>query len=224
VKNAKLYTIMLSISLSNSLKKWAWGFVLLLAVLFIFNNAVPYFNPKSPNYEPEKLQPFTLPVLIHIAGGIIAILTGAFQFIEAIRTKYVRWHRILGKIYLISILISALVSYYLSVFHAIIDRHYITFGIGLMGLATAWLFTSGMAFWAIKRRDFEQHREWMIRSYVVTCGFITFRLIFGILQQVLGVDKIDSGNIAAWGSWSVSLLFTEIIIQYSKISQQKIKS
>lgn len=212
---------MLSISVANILKKLSWGFLLLLAVLLIFNNAVPYFNTKSPNYEPEKLQPFTLPLLIHIAGGIIAILTGAFQFLKTIRTKYVRFHRIFGKIYLISILISALVSYYLSIFHAIIDRHYITFGIGLIGLATAWLFTSGMAFWAIKHKDFEQHREWMIRSYVVTCGFITFRLIFGILQQFLLINKIDSGNIAAWGSWSVPLLFAEIVIQYSKIAKQK---
>ena len=36
------------------------------------------------------------------------------------------------------------------------------------------LAISGMALIAIRRRNFIQHKEWMIRSYVVTFAFVTF--------------------------------------------------
>jgi hypothetical protein len=47
----------------------------------------------------------------------------------------------------------------------------VVFGAGLLGLAAAWFLTSAMAFLAVKNRNFVQHREWMVKSYVVTCGF-----------------------------------------------------
>jgi hypothetical protein len=40
----------------------------------------------------------------------------------------------------------------------------IGFGGGLAALATAWLVTTGMAFIAIRKQVYDQHREWMIRS------------------------------------------------------------
>jgi uncharacterized membrane protein YozB (DUF420 family) len=34
----------------------------------------------------------------------------------------------------------------------------------------------------VRRRKIEQHKEWMIRSYVVTLAFLTFRVLDRILQ------------------------------------------
>jgi uncharacterized membrane protein YozB (DUF420 family) len=193
------------------------GFVVLLSFVFIINNALPYFDINSPVYDTEKIRPFAGVLLVHILLGIVALLTGASQFYTSLskRNKYL--HRFLGRLYLTAVLLSALASVYLSVFHAIIDRGYITFGIGLLGLAFAWLSTSTMAFIAIRQKQISQHKEWVLRSYVVTCGFIIFRMVFGTLEQVLQVNHIDSGNIAAWVCWSVPLLLCEIIIQSKKV-------
>jgi hypothetical protein len=57
----------------------------------------------------------------------------------------------------------------------------------------------------------------MIRSYVVTTGFVTFRMVFPLLQTS-GIGSLpEQLALAAWGCWAVPLLFTEAILQGRKI-------
>ena len=66
-------------------------------------------------------------------------------------------------------------------------------------------------------RSVEQHREWMIRSYVLTFGFVTFRIFTQVLQ-IAGVGTtLEQMTAAGWFSWSVPLLLTECGIQGRKI-------
>ena len=53
-------------------------------------------------------------VRLHIAGGIVALLTGLFQFLTTLRTERPRIHRLLGKIYVASILIGGIAGLRLS--------------------------------------------------------------------------------------------------------------
>jgi hypothetical protein len=50
-------------------------------------------------------------------------------------------------------------------------------GVGLVGVATAWATTAGMAYYAILKRRIPIYKEWMVRAYVVTFAFVTFRLL-----------------------------------------------
>jgi predicted membrane protein DUF2306 len=59
-----------------------------------------------------------------------------------------------------------------------------SFGIPLMGLATAWILTTGVAWAPIVRRKVVLHKEWMIRSYLVVFAFVTFRFITDLLPGV----------------------------------------
>ena len=89
------------------------------------------------------------------------------------------------------------------------------FGSGLAGLATAWLATTGMAFLAIKRHLYEQHKEWMIRSYVVTFAFVIFRAFDTMIASRMPL--LDHIGISAWFCWSVPLLLNEVVLQGRKI-------
>ena len=42
-----------------------------------------------------------------------------------------------------------------------------------MGLASAWLVTTAMAYYSIRKGLVALHKEWMIRAYVVTFAFVT---------------------------------------------------
>ena len=85
--------------------------------------------------------------------------------------------------YLICILVSGLAATYLAIVHNLLIRQEFVFAIGALAMAFAWFVTAGMALWAIKKRNFLQHQEWMIRSYVLTSNFILFRLMFyGLLS------------------------------------------
>jgi uncharacterized membrane protein len=201
----------------------AWTFIWGFIIYFIYQRALPYFNPEYPHYTPAFSR-FTPLLILHITGGMIALLIGPFQFSD-LRMDRPRLHRTLGKIYLLSVLISALFSAYLSIADLILDRKWFTFGTGLLGLALAWLITSGMAFFAIKNRNISQHKEWMIRSYVVTFGFVTFRIISTSLESIQRFSfKDEIGNVASWACWSIPLLVTEWILQAKKIKQKSTTS
>lgn len=126
----------------------------------------------------------------------------------------------MGKIYLSGILVGAVASLFMSIDHDIITAHYTTFGMGLVGLAMAWLLTSGMAYWAVRNKNFVQQREWMIRSYVVTCGFTTFRLLTNFMTIKLAMPLNVAADIMAWACWAFPLLVTEAILQGNKIQRE----
>jgi len=56
----------------------------------------------------------------------------------------------------------------------------------------------------------------MIRSYVVTFGFVTFRAFDGVLAAQ-GLPLLDHIGISAWFAWSVPLVVNEVVLQGRKI-------
>lgn len=109
----------------------------------------------------------------HITGGILALTIGPFQFWKSFRTKFLSVHRWLGRIYLMAILIGSISSTYLAWTSAL--AIYWTWAIALQGLRFSWFFSAIMAYRAIRKRHIQSHKEWMIRSYVVTFSFVSFR-------------------------------------------------
>jgi uncharacterized membrane protein len=200
-----------------------WAIVIAASFYFLYNNALHYFAYNSADYSPAGFWPHFAPwLLIHIIGGMVALVLGPFQFISSLRKKHPLIHRTTGKIYLVSILIGAVASLYLSINKVIVNENDLVFGSGLAGLALAWLVTSGMAYWAVRSKNFVQHREWMVRSFVVTCGFTSFRLLDRILTEQFHTDPSATGNIMSWACWAVPLMVTEVFLQGIKIRKGNI--
>jgi hypothetical protein len=85
----------------------------------------------------------------------------------------------------------------------------------LIYLACAWLVVSGMAYVAVMRRQFAAHREWMIRSYVVTFAFVLFRLMEDLnVYGSLGGEA--QAVMLGWMAWTVPLLITEVVLQWRR--------
>lgn len=199
----------------NLLSISVWSMVILINTYFIYSFPFRHFNVKSWH------QPFGPLLTVHIAFGMLALLLGPLQFFPSIRKSRPHFHRLTGRIYLISILIGAVCAIILATNHNIAIQKRLVFGTGLLGLATAWLLTSGMALWAIRNRNFVQHREWMVKSYVVTCGFTFYRILFLMTKSFMPLDSIDYSKelsgILAWSCWAIPLLITEAILQGKKI-------
>ena len=209
--------------MTNKLINFAgWSIVLAASLYFVFHNAIHYFSYDAKSYGAEYWPTYASILLTHITFGLIALLIGPFQFIATFRKKYPQAHRTMGKIYLVSIALAGSASLYLSIGKIIMAEKDIVFGTGLLGLALAWLLTSSMAYWAIRCRNFVQHREWMVRSFVVTCGFTSFRLIFRLLVDQLHVDPAMAGNTMAWACWAFPLLVTEGFLQGIKIKRGRV--
>jgi uncharacterized membrane protein len=183
--------------------------VTLAGLFFVVVAALPYFSPDQVRSASVR----GVVLLLHITTGIVALFSGPVQLWLGVTDRLPGFHRRLGIVYLTSIAVSSVAAYYL----AITTDAGFGFGAGLAGLATAWVITSGLAYLAIRRHLYQQHKEWMIRSYVVTTGFITFRALV-IALAAAGVGDIGQRAIvASWFCWSVPLLVTEAVLQGSKI-------
>ena len=154
-------------------------------------------------------------LIIHVVTGLIATLTGWTQFIPQFRIKYMKVHRLVGKVYIICILIASFTAFFLA---------YYSPGMNLSGRISffvvpfIWSITVIFAYLAVIKKRIIQHQEWMIRSYVVTFFFTIFVIITKYFPyETLNVTYLDIMALVTWFSWSVPLFIAELVIQGRKI-------
>lgn len=185
------------------------------AVAFWMIAVTPYFTLQREAFgqAPDVYWPRRFPLWLHIAGGSLALLLGPVNLWLGETRRRLAWHKRLGLAYFSGVALATAAAFYLS-FTTPLG---VVFATGLFTLAVAWTITSGMAFRAIARRAVAQHREWMIRSYVVTLGFVFFRIAFAVMEtQQIGTVTERLG-LAAWGCFTLPLLITEMALQWRKV-------
>ena len=179
----------------------------LLAIGFVVEAVFPYLR-----LDPEALArywPRRWWLLAHITAGTVALLTGPVQLWLGISRRAMRVHRRLGVAYVASVGVSSIAAFYLA---ARTDLGWM-FGTGITGLGVAWVVTTTMAIAAVRRGLIEQHQDWMIRSYVVTFAFVTFRVLWTLLQSA-GVGTLrEQLGVCSWFCWAVPLLVAEVALQ-----------
>ncbi|NND06553.1 MAG: DUF2306 domain-containing protein [Saprospiraceae bacterium] len=189
-----------------------WIFLIVFAGRFVVKDALPYYGFSEEVFG--RFWEFKWSLIGHVSGGLLALIIGPFQFWKGLRSRYLKTHRLLGRIYLIAILVGTISSTYLA-WTSALEIHW-TWALSLQGLAFAWMVTAAMAYASIVRRRIVQHKEWMIRSYVVTFAFVTFRWLNELpALRELGTF-IERGPTEIWVSWTIPLLITEVILQWNR--------
>ena len=187
---------------------WVAG---LVALGFFVNTALPYLllNQQAiARYETRRWW-----LLIHVAAGAVALLIGPVQLWLGVSRRAVWLHRWLGITYVTSVAVGSIAAFYLAA-HTNLGW---VFGAGITGLGIAWVVTTTMAVVAIRRGLIDQHREWMIRSYVVTFAFVTFRVLWSVLAAANIGTLPEQLGAASWFCWAVPLLVTEVVLQGRRI-------
>ncbi|MCK0180521.1 DUF2306 domain-containing protein [Flavobacteriaceae bacterium S0862] len=149
----------------------------------------------------------------HIYFGGIALLTGWSQFLKKWRLKYLKTHRALGKIYIISVLLSGLAGLYIA-FYA---NGGVTAKIGFSLLAILWLLTTVMAYQSIRKKQITKHEQWMVRSYALCFAAVTLRLWLPILPVILQIGFDEAYIIISWLCWVPNILFAELLIRNKRM-------
>ena len=185
-----------------------WAVVVAFATYFWFTTIPNYFHYDARHYI--YYWPKRWWLISHIGGGSLALVTGLFQFSGTIRKRFVKIHRWTGRVYLLGVLVGSIGAVYLGLVVSPVRA----FGISLEFLAMAWVITSLMAYVAARRRQFAAHKEWMTRSYVVTFGFVLFRI--GTRNHVFGgLGFAMQSVVLAWACWAVPLLITDVVQRWS---------
>jgi len=184
---------------------------LLFAAAFFVVAGVPYLLPDSESLTRfSGREPW---IIVHIVFGGVAIFTGPFQIWFGLSNRRLNVHRKLGYVYIAAIAVSSTAAFYLAVTTLVGWM----FGMGLFGLGVAWVVTTGIAYIAVRKHDYLQHQEWMVRSYVVTFGFVFFR-VFVVLTSIADIGNIvERVTVASWICWAFPLLVTEAVIQGRKM-------
>jgi hypothetical protein len=201
-----------AVDFSTILVVLSWAALVTIAGYFILTDVPRYFVWSEASYR-AYFWPRAAFLFPHVLGGLVALVIGPFQFWARIRNGYPKIHRIGGRIYLISVLVGALFGMAM----ALISSRGLTFGSGLFALAVAWLLTSGMAFISIHKRNFVQHKQWMVRSYVVTFAFVTSRVLINLLGYYGIGQRTDRLSLVSWAGWAVPLLVTELVLQSKQV-------
>lgn len=186
----------------------AWTGIVALAVGFVFKYVLFYYR----HYDAASFDVYwnrKAWLFLHINGGTLALLTGPFQFWTGLRQRNLIVHRWIGRLYLLGVGAGIAGAIGLSA----TSTFGWAFAVGIMGLAASWLVTSSMAYFSIRKRLVSLHKEWMIRSYVVTFAFVTFRILSDYGPTSRLQPENDRSITIAWACWVVPLAVTEMIFQ-----------
>ncbi|MGA2050347.1 MAG: DUF2306 domain-containing protein [Terracidiphilus sp.] len=142
-----------------------------LTALFVFITSEVLLVTDYHMYHAYRLQVIADRHLLipHTLSGVIALLAGPMQFSSRLRQRHLKFHRVLGRIYIVCVFVGALTG--------------IALASGRPGLpgtsmqAAAWIVCTTAAFITARNRQIVQHRQWMIRSYAVTFTFVSSRVL-----------------------------------------------
>jgi len=169
----------------------AWTWVLLSSLGIAAFAVVPYLTAPlrelaaSPsgglagNYAEQPL-PTQVAFYAHIVGGGIALVLGPLQFWRRLRDRHPRVHRWTGRVYLAAIGVGGIAALVIA---PVNDAGLVgLFGFG--GLGVLWLVSGWLAYRAIRRRDVDTHRAWMMRNFALTYAAVTLRIWLPLLLLV----------------------------------------
>ncbi len=186
------------------------GVGLALAIWFLNRDATQYLTLKAATFTPYYW-PRRYGLLLHISGGFLALMVGLVQIWLGLTARTGRLHRNLGRLYLFGVGVGSAGAFYMAATFPPPPAP--LYASGLWGLGVAWVVTTSKAYLAVRRGDIAAHRAWMIRSYVVTFGFVTLRVIQAALMAFGIANEDDSVSVAAWLCWTVPLVLTEIVLR-----------
>lgn len=160
-------------------------------------------------------------VLTHILPAMLFMVLGPLQFVRGLRSRYPQIHRWSGRIFLAA---SAVVG---------ISGLKLAFGKTVGGLderaaiilfGTFFLISLAKALWHALRREFAEHREWMIRGYAIGLAVATIRPIMGTffaaaLMTGHKPQPAEFFGTAFWIGFTLQTIAAEIWINYTRPRQ-----
>lgn len=191
-----------------------WAAVIALSAYYLYRALNFRF------FAPDQLGPTLLNKQIfyigHLALALPILLFGPFQFSATLRRARPQFHRWMGYFYVVGASGAALTAIYLG---ATIE--YEGSRLPIVLAASLWLFFTVAAWRCAVRKDFNAHRLFMIRSYVVSLVLVWLRVL-GDLDDFF-FFYVNPGDVRdatqEWLSWVGPLLIMEFILTWLPLAK-----
>lgn len=148
---------------------------------------------------------------VHVFVSTVVLVAGLFQFSKWLMLNRPAIHRTLGKIYILVILFFSAPAGLIMGFYAnggIVGR------ISFVLLSVLWFAFTLLGWIYAKKRRWDLHLTWMMRSYALTLSALTLRfftLIIGVMH--FNITPFKAYVIVAWTSWTINLLLAELFFK-----------
>jgi uncharacterized membrane protein len=156
----------------------------------------------------------------HILPAVLFMVLGPLQFVRGLRTKHPQLHRWSGRIFLTASLVVGITGLALAFGKTIggVDEKA---AITLFG--SFFLIALAKGLWHAMRREFAQHREWMIRGFAIGLAVATIRPIMATFFAVAVLhghrpEPHDFFGTAFWIGFTLQMVAAEIWINYTRPS------
>ena len=150
----------------------------------------------------------------HGIPGALALLLGAFQFSNRLRQRHLQLHRVLGRIYVGCVAISAPVAIVVS-----LSLPIMTLTMASIIQALGWLVTTATGLYCVRTGRIQQHREWMMRSYPFAMVFIVVRAI----NSIPAITRMGEPGIASvvWSVIATACFLPSFVIAWQALAASR---
>jgi uncharacterized membrane protein len=186
-------------------------FFVIFGVLTVFVTYMKNARIVDPASEiAQHFAPVKWYLVVHAFFGGLAMLLGAFQFSNRLRARYLKVHRILGYVYIVSVFISAPLAIPMA---KRIDSLSLTAASGVQ--AFGWMVTAAIALYCVRQGNITQHRRWMIRSYPFAMVFTVARIIIPIPPILkMGLTGVE---MVVWTTIALAAILPNIFLDWRAI-------
>jgi len=153
---------------------------------------------------------------IHVVFGGLFVMFAPLQFSSAMRARNIRLHRWSGRILLPLAVISVITSLY---FGILIPFGGLGEAIAIALFGGIFIASASRAYLAIRRKEVERHREWMIRTFAIALSISTVRLVDAPVDLILtpaGVRPPGVLVVAMWTGWVITVALAELWIRHTR--------
>ncbi|OKI04769.1 hypothetical protein A6A06_08545 [Streptomyces sp. CB02923] len=199
---------------------WAGWATLALSAAAIAAYSVPAYLTGDPAQSRLPLNPDValhyLSIAVHALPAGLVLLLGPLQFVPALRNRYRALHRVIGRVYMVSVVFASVAAVLATTFSVNGFSAQVAFYL----LTAAWLYSLTQAYRTIRRGQVRLHRVWMIRNYALSFAAVLLRvfLLLGLAARSryewLTVESVYTTS--AWASILISAGVAEwFIVQRS---------
>jgi len=146
----------------------------------------------------------------HVFSSIFTLLAGFTQFSNSILKNHRNIHRFIGRAYAWNIF---LINFPAGMIMAVYANGFLPSKIAFCILDCLWFTFTLKAVVEARRKNIKAHKQFMIRSYALTCSALTLRTWKLILSSLLVISPISLYMIDAWLGFVPNLLFAEWLIR-----------
>lgn len=184
---------------------------LTLGLMLVFSAGVAVYGATYFIRIPgdEHFARYIVPLRLHIAGGIGALLAGPWQFSQKLRARALNFHRWLGRFYLLEVALGSIAGFAM----ALVSKQGLPTHLGFGILAVLWFLTGLQAYRMIRRGNVEAHRQWMIRNYALSLAAVTLRQYLPLMLVVLHWPFPRAFITVSWLCWVPNLLIAEWMVR-----------